>query len=416
MNHPSFYQFMIANSDEIKNQTNLVEFELTLQALERFAKAAGVCNFDYYRPSIPDLPSLQVVKERVQNIPWGFSNSTAQARLVFLISFFKDFEHLEKLVKSVFLPQHLIIVHLERGIDTLLEGHVRQLERNLTNVVVMKYGSIVYPSDSLSHVFLQIMRFVHQEIRFQYDYMITLGSSSYPLWSAVDMAEYLWIERRRVRLGLFDYRMGARLCMWKARSFSASYTNGRGIKGRILNIDDLAGFTSQSNVTVSSPEAARLNAFSRMGQVCTLKTNSGNTAAYDYRAVQQLLNSNEVMELFAHFKSAGGCCVEESSWGAALTVIGRKDELSQVGSMWQVWPCGRSSMNNAEIQEDTACLGFFTDAGTKKGNQPINKTVLENAFREAKERGQLFARKFSSGRPYWVDWIRSNLHSEGSKP
>jgi len=83
--------------------------------------------------------------------------------------------------------------------------------------------------------------------------------------------------------------------------------------------------------------------------------------------------------------------------------------------MWQAWDEG--SMHNTQLKYDNSSTRFspmFVQeimAARKHGpNGILDYKGLEDEFKEAKARGNLFARKFLSSDQYWVKWIQSNLH------
>lgn len=115
------------------------------------------------------------------------------------------------------------------------------------------------------------------------------------------------------------------------------------------------------------------------------------------------------------------CCNEEVSWAGALGLIGRNEEVDQVGMIWQGWECKEKSMQNAalvyknERDESAPCMDIQDAISLKESEVQQSRHVRGNAaleleLRNARERGHLFARKFQSSSPEWVDWIRKNLH------
>ena len=293
-------------ADSMKVNLSDIEAEIILQGLEVFARASRACNFSLYRPSVRD-DAFKLIeggdaRSIVDNLPTPM-NDSEEARIVFCISAFSDFSHLQELVRAITLPHHLIIVHLERRTPPDFVWQVRSLSSNHTNMLVLQFGSITYPSDSVSHVFLDIMRWVTDDLRLDYDYFMTLGGSAFPLYPAQEMARYLNQDPRRVRIGPMRYGRGNQLCRKRANTFAVIFSRGYGQKKFVVDINDMHKFVLGLNDSKHIPPPG---AFMPRGiEQYTMKTNSGNTAAFDRDAVRALVNSERAMEFISRFKQSG---------------------------------------------------------------------------------------------------------------
>jgi hypothetical protein len=112
--------------------------------------------------------------------------------------------------------------------------------------------------------------------------------------------------------------------------------------------------------------------------------------------------------------------------GAALTAIGREADIWKTGMMWQAWPC-RSAMHNFEFNmlpeyNNTPlssnlsspadfCVHIFDMAGGGQPRKLFSYNELAQEMLDAKARGHLFARKFTSSDTFWADWIQNNVHA-----
>lgn len=387
-----------------------IKDEVALQGLELFSRAAGACNFSEYQPTVPQT-ALMLSGNPASSISVLQDPPEDMARIVFCISAFSDFPQLEQLVGAILLPHHLIIIHLERRTPPDFVAHVEQLSKIHKNIIVLQFGSVIYPTDSISHIFLQIMQWVTKDLGLGYDYLMTLGSSTYPLFNAPDMARFLKKDGRRVRLGRMIYGNGKGLCLRHAVSFSIVFSRGMGKKEKILddNMNIFLANIQMPNGTLLPPATAFLP---RSIARCTKKVNSGNTAAYDRDTVLDLLESGDAKDILSRFKQAGGCCNEESSWGGALASIGRGPDVDKVGMMWQAWPC-QSAMHNIQLTGKIGCIHIFDSAaGWVRGGRKISGLEeIEQELKNAKDRGHLFARKFSSSDLHWINWIKQHLHN-----
>lgn len=420
---------------------------------------------------------------------------------------------------AIHLPHHIIIIHLERRTEDSFAYKVRHiLTSRYDNVIVIQYGTITYPTDSITHINLDVMRWVtigdlSSSIGY-YDYYICLSSSSYPLWGAREMAKVLkQDEQRRIRVGQVAYNFEPwRLCQRHSTYFGLVATRGVGEKRRILDwkesqlgnlLDEL-----RSTSIPSLPEAEKFFMKKEYLRGCVIKTTSGNTAAYDRQSVIELLSSPEAMELLTRFKLSGGCCHEESSWGGAWGLISNSTRerdyyigmMKKPGAMWQAWPCTSSighnyvfadrdfpneneenendggvlrSISNRtnsdanenddecldpdSASEESTCIQIFdrswllarqksmyhiqrnkydkNNTATLATSEQRRKDKIEDCLKRqqqqqqaptevhgkgalqeevvlARERGMLFAQKFTLTDRLWIDWIRRHVHQE----
>jgi len=391
-----------------------VDDEITLQTLEMYSRSIQACNFSQYQPSLARYYHTEqdeyqkMFKEAKQIVDNLASPPTDEVSNVFLISAFEDFPQLEHLIQSITLPQHLIIIHLERRADQDFTQHVQKLAESQSNILLMQFGSVVYPSDSLSHIFLDIMRFVTNELDIDYyDYLITLGSTAFPLREAHDMARYLKSNPKRIRLGQMHHPTPKLLALRHAQSFGITLSRGDDDNNKMLiTMDDWDQTVANKNAFLPP----------RMDE-CNVKTNSGNTAAFPRESVASLLESPDAMAFLSRFKQAGGCCNEELSWGCALSLLGEKEkkEVVETGMMWQAWPCN-GTMRNSQLRSSEKCVKVYDNGGTNGYPRVVQgNDAMKQEFREARDRGHLFARKFRSDDPYYMDWIVASLHSEAKQ-
>lgn len=416
-----------------------VQDEIKLQALEHFARGVqGACNFSLYHPSVPEFApivpgTMDKTKRLIQSL---YETPKEQARLVFAISAYNDMAQLRRLLQAISLPQHLIVIHLERRTPATFIHEAQQLASHHPNLVVLQFGSVIYPSDTLSHVMLQIMRWVTHDLNFQYDYFIALGSTSYPLWNAIDMAHFLRADPPRVRLGRLAHSNPRRLCVNAMESLGLLYTRGDyydnhrrpldigGDRATRLYQDARAVLSNQSSATNENAMPLQRDFWPAAQFKCRkFKSVSGLTAAYNYDAIRSLLASADALDLLNRFKYAGGCCVEERSWAAAMAILGRGKEITLPGLVWQSWPVGVETMHNSWLQhpnktvvatnQSEIYVVYQTEhyhSDNDKWFRHIRGMEVAKELREAKESGMLFARKFQSSDVFWQKWIEGNLH------
>ena len=123
------------------------------------------------------------------------------------------------------------------------------------------------------------------------------------------------------------------------------------------------------------------------------------------------------MEIFALSKYGCCCCLEERTWIAALSICGFAEEALQQTSMFQLWggtseEC-KSSMNNAILDRNaTLCFKSEDPGRIDPTSSYFRGDQLWDHIVDARQRGFLFARKFSSQLPEsksLADKIRKEL-------
>jgi hypothetical protein len=152
--------------------------EFALGLLEMYATHKGLCNFAEYPLQIAY--DLSTAEEVLKTVPANDS----LPRFAIVIVAFKDAAHLEKLVKAVHLPHHYIIIHLERLTSPSYATQVRRIASQYRNVAVVQFGTVTYRTDSVSMINYQIMNWLVNDLKLEYDYHFTLGGAVYPLHSA----------------------------------------------------------------------------------------------------------------------------------------------------------------------------------------------------------------------------------------
>ena len=411
-----------ANGLSTNTTVDSVYLEFCLGLLEVFATHGkgkdneAICDFEKY-PWTPkefnlltDMSTLNRVAVSPQGLP----------RLVFVIIAFQDATHLETLIEACNMPQHLIVVHLERSSPASFNQHVLEVANKYRNVVVVQFGSIIYGTDSVSTVNYQIMHWLTEEQGLVYDYYLTLGNAVYPLYGAKELANHFQSTERDIWLGdLRDHiNAGGRHWEYLQRKRLVFTSGGTKFSMRTRK-------WKQNGFDAPIPDYIQTNMHN--------KTNSGNQAVFSYKVIKKLVNSPEVKELFAIAKYGCCCCLEERTWIAAANIIGYGKEAVEAASMFQVWggrpKCGDGSMKNALlIPNATIC---YQSEDVTSGNlferqrKSINDTSIENAFfrgdklleelRLAKKRGFLFARKFKSTDPdslVLIEMIKSSIHNQ----
>ena len=399
-----------------------VYLEFCLGLLEVFAthgkgkQGDAICDFDKY-PLTPKKFNLLTDESTLKSVavsPQGLP------RLVFVIIAFQDATHLETLIGACNMPQHLIVVHLERSSPTSFNQHVLEIANKYTNVVVVQFGSIIYGTDSVSTVNYQIMHWLTEEQGLVYDYYLTLGNAIYPLYGATELTNHFQSTERDIWLGDLRDHINAGGRHWEyLQRKRLVFTSGD------TKFSMRTRKWKQNGFDAPIPEYIQTNMHN--------KTNSGNQAVFSYKVIKKLVHSPEVKELFAIAKYGCCCCLEERTWIAAANIIGYGKEAVEAASMFQVWggrpKCGDGSMKNALlIPNATIC---YQSEDVTSGNlferqrKSVNDTSIENAYfrgdklleelRLAKKRGFLFARKFKSTDPdslELIEMIKTSIHNQ----
>lgn len=391
-----------------------IQEEFTLELLEMRAQALHLCDFELYRPALPmDDPARQVVEQKLLTL--AKMEGTVEKRIVFVIVAYHDSEQLRRLVEAVNLPQHYILIHLERRVSPEWEEAVIDLASTYDNVIPVKFGSIVYETDSVSMIHYRIMNWLIHTLDLPFGYYASLDGASFPLVSAADLVSHLvdattnqgqhvWMGSLRHKGALVDSDQ-TRFVRQKRLFFT-----GDG------DMDDSLGI-KQPKLTSRIPRIhfKKQVLSDAITETMTKKTNSGNQAVYSRTTVEELSNSPHVRELFALAKYGCCCCLEERTWIAAMGMIDRQVQALEQAAIWQCWggiaaDC-KSSMKNAVLTQN-ASLCYKVEDGT--WNAPENTISRSHGYyfhgnetwaylRNARERGILFVRKFDQTNPLSVE-------------
>jgi hypothetical protein len=380
-----------------------MEQEFSLELLEMYATHHGYCHYDgdFLFP-----PNLQHAEQVLRSIP----ASSHYPRLAIIIIAVRDAPQLQRLVEAAHMPQHYILIHLERRTSLKFHREVQMIASRYNNVVVVQFGTIVYRTDSVSMIQLQLMKWFVTK-NFQYDFHVTLNGAAFSLYSAKELALHLQQTDRKVWMGeLTNGREGMRVRTSQAQLLMGAkrlvYTQGSSIKGTFRVAASLISHGLNTTISHTIQEAM------------SRKSVSGNQAVYSFDTVNKLLASRDAMELFALAKY--GCCgvLEERTWIAAMRLIGVGEQALENGCVWQVWggqaTC-QSSVNNAILTRNES-LCFKVEDGTMVRNDTalyIRGNQVKEYLKDAKQRGFLFARKFQSDNEEsmaLLDDIKRELH------
>jgi hypothetical protein len=388
------------------NQTTLAGRELLeeyiLELLEQYGVSKGLCSFELYRPTVPPtaqgIEQATAVLEATQHIPVP-SNF---ARLAIVIVAFKDPEQLHRLIDAIHLPHHYIIIHLDRRTDPDFQVAVESIAKRYSNIAILKFGSIVYLTDSVSMVNLRIMRWLVYDLGVRYDFHLPLGGAMYPLQDAQTLASSLKESSLSVWLGGMDNHVKNNAYMLKRRQLFST----RGVD-RVK--------TQKLPRPSTLPSKPRSDLVKTIRDNMKYKSNSGNQGIYAYNAVKQLLDSSSIMELFAVSKYAQ-CCLEENKWVAALAMLDLQKQALEQASVFQVWRghhnCKWTTTNAVLSSEPSRCF-HISDTTQEPRQLKFKGDEMLDFLKAAKQRGILFARKFSSASPQsltLIDHIRTNFH------
>jgi thiol-disulfide isomerase/thioredoxin len=393
----------------------ILEQEFCLELLEIYATHHGYCHFD--NGDFVVTPHLSHAADIFSTIPAASTQN--YARLAICIIAFQDAPQLQRLVEAVHMPHHYILIHLERRTSLEFQNEVQEIASRYKNVAVVQFGTIIYRTDSVSMIQLQLMKWFITN-NFPYDYHVTLNGASFPLYSAKELALFLRQEqttrRRNVWLGELTHKTAIRI----------RETQAHLLTGHKRLIHTRGNSTTKSNFRVPSSMIRHggLNTTMIISPLLrksmSWKTVSGNQAVYSRDVVKKLLASANVMKLFALAKY--GCCgvLEEHTWIAAMHLIGVGKEALENGAVWQVWggqeSCGQGTVHNAILTRN-ATLCFKVDDGTmvrKDGELLyIHGNEMMEYLKDAKRRGFLFARKFQSNDEEsmaFLDDIKREVH------
>lgn len=418
---PKFELKLLHNVSEVDDLSKLswdrfMVPEFALGLLEVWATHHDHCDFNKYPLEISD--DLSDAAMTLQKVP---PDSTLP-RLAIVIVAFKDIQHLERLVKAVYMPHYYFVIHLERKTPQEYVDQVKELAEPYSNVVVIQFGTVTYRTDSVSMINYRIMNWLVHTVKLEYDYHLTMGGAVYPLYSAKELALHLQESKRDVWLGelLHDGSVlgGEGHTQWnyltrKRLIFTA---------GEQRKYQQRTKKSNQNGFVPTIPDFIQTN--------MTKKTNSGNQAVFSYKFVKELTMSAEVKHLFALAKYGCCCCLEERTWITAARIIGYKKQALEAANMFQVWGGGtecKSSMNNA-ILSSNASLCFKNEDATNEAVRVLQTTTRKRerpdpilfhgdkmleALKDAKKRGFMFARKFKSddsSSMELLDQIEKELH------
>jgi hypothetical protein len=394
---------------------NFMVPEFALGLLEVFATHNGRCDFNKYPLQIAnyDLNAAEAVLTKTSKV---LPSEASLPRLTIIIVAFRDAQHLSSIIKAVHLPHHFIVIHLERTTPPSYTAEVYQIAAEYQNVAVAQFGTVTYRTDSVSMINYQIMNWLVNDLKLEYDYHLTLGGAVYPLYGAKELALHLQEARRDVWLGELLHNgavlTGDEHSQWEylVRKRLIFTSGERKYQQRTKK-------TNQNGFVASIPKFIQTN--------MTKKTTSGNQAVFSHKFVKEMTNSAEVKELFAIAKYGCCCCLEERTWITAARIIGYKDQALESASMFQVWggdtTCG-TSMNNAVLSVNASicyknedATDIIHEAPSKKVGDPVylRGDEMVQALKNAKKRGFMFARKFKSEDPVSMELlglIQKELH------
>jgi hypothetical protein len=334
----------------------------------------------------------------VQTVP----TPAQHARIVFTIVAYQDAPQLRRLVEAIHMPHHLIVIHLEQAQaqrDDEFFKEMSDIASSYSNVVIVQFGTVIYKTDSVSRINLQLMNWVVNDLKLDYDYHITLGGAVYPLYGASELARHLYSSRgRSVWLGEMTHK-GMRVhhpqwgVLWKKRVM----TTGLKVEGRLK-------FIFGNTVPTW------------MDAVLQHKTNSGNQATFSMTTVKRMLENQQIQNIFALAKYGCCCCIEERTWVAAMDILGLLDEAKENRNMFQLWGgdpnrCIGTISNAVLDMNETRC--FRNESPGHKDLYVWGNSTWENLV-QAKQQGVLFARKFHSnhtGSVHLMEQIRRVLHN-----
>jgi Core-2/I-Branching enzyme len=384
-----------------------VEKEWTMELLEMYVTHGGWCDFDDYH-----FGTIKTSEKSMQNAGLTLTKTVQdvktppmQARLAIVIVAFQDSEQLQRLIEAVILPQHLIVIHLDKDASGTFRGEVDAIASGHPNVAVLQFGKIVYETDSISRINLQIMAFLVNSLHLEYDYHVAIDGAAFPLIGANELAEHLYASDGNVWLGDLTHKGEAVHSrqyglLWKKRLY-ASIGPGK--------LAERAGVLFPDHSVPAWLDEALHH-----------KSTSGNQAIFSFQIVRQLLSNRQVKEMFAIAKYGCCCCLEERTWIAAMHVLGWYDEAQQRRGMYQLWGgfshC-RGSMTNAVLEMNETICYRSEDARGNDNDMYFRGNTLWESLRHARQQGTLFARKFHSrnvGSMQLLDKIVREMHGKAS--
>lgn len=399
------YRTMLSSSDEdalVLSQN--IEQELRLELLQIFATHSGLCNFDKFRFDIKRTNNVTTTSmqragatlRRVAHSPSVHAPPprppppSGQARIAFVIIAFQDSQQLSRLIDAIVLPHHVVVVHLELGTPQSFVREVSQIvAQHPDNVVLVQFGTIVYKSDSVSHINLQIMEWLTNELQIHFDYLSLLDGASFPLHGAVELARHLYASSGNVWLGemthggqrvtqsQIGYVLRKRLYITAASSMTKVSIRG----GSLFD---------QSTLPTWLDEALRY------------KSNSGNQGIYSYSTVKRLLSNARVKMLFSLSQHGCCCCIEERSWIASMHLLGLVEESLRRYSIYQLWGGTHSckgTIKNSQLDMNPVLCYRSENVATADNLTFSGDLLFDSLVKAKRDNGFLFARKFHSENP-----------------
>lgn len=380
--------------------------EIVLELLEMYATHNQYCNFDHYRPSV-EKDSLALEQTQLIDPPSG------QARLAYVIAMQQDIAQVELLVQAIHMPHHYIIIHLQSKAPPEWKESLMKLSTDYDNVVIVKFGTVLPEADSISMIHLRLMRWLTREIGLKYDYHITLDETSFPLYSAKALAQHLDMSPHSVWLGaLTEQGKPSKSLSFLDLLAEKQVIVGTAIQrsvplGRIFRGDWLPQFLARERAVDT-------------------KSTPGKFAVFSNEIVNRLLDSSEVMELFAVSKYCfGRPPIENYNWLRALKLIDSDEEalsLQQEArsatSMFQLWGGTDGNCDNALAAQQNGVLtsdgslcyriehprlvkAIYNETDTGDLSIPGNRLTIKGDkimlyLKHAKRLDFLFARPFNS--------------------
>ncbi|GAX18835.1 hypothetical protein FisN_26Hh137 [Fistulifera solaris] len=364
--------------------------ELVGQILEMYAMDQKWCdyNMQYERTAPTTRPKVR-------------------GQLAVVIVAYQDIQQLTELIDALYLPEHVYcIIHLDRHVSAEFQQQVQQLAETYAPYVhVLQFGTILYQTDTVTRINLQILRWMTIEWELPYDFVVLLDGAAMPLVSATELLERL-LERPATQ-------DASSATTEHVSPYQQVWLGAMTHRGKTVQSDQ-TGFLKRRRVllTSNSPPyhvrlprawAAHVEIPEFIEEAMQHKTHSGNVGIYSHHVIHKLLHSAKVRELLAYSKYSCCCCVEERNWIAALTLIGYQEQALQVpGNMFQLWggetTC-QGSMKNAVLERnESICYRMEDPYFQTTSQQPhyIQGDELWDELVLARQRGYLFARKFSS--------------------
>jgi hypothetical protein len=432
--------------DTLNNQTKqVIHDEFTMQLFEIYLSTfTNLCNFSLYQfHRIPlnnvdnhhKEHSFQNARQKLQSIrnndpKQDIVSHSVAARVVFIIVAFQDVDHLHRLVRSIngMTKHHLVILHIERQSPLEFQQAVNKIAERYTNVVVLQFGTIIYETDSVSQINLELFQWLHDIVRWEYDFIITLDGAVYPLWNASALNQHLYqakLDGKQVWLGelLHNSRKvhhPQAMMVWNRKRLHTTTLAGEKLDLRVGNA---------ISTTIPIPQW--------LDRTMYHKSISGNQGVYSFSLVEKLLHSPRTKQLFAMAKYGCCCCLEERTWIAAMDILGFSRQAKENYSMFQLWggpvttlavagldvvaattsrrPTRQDSSSDCQGGMKNSVIGIdnyphpcyrsehaydyvneTSGGSTDKTSVMMNGTQIWERLVKAKLKGTLFARKFHS--------------------